>query len=200
MRIGVDVDGVLVNTAGFMHKYGRRFFRKAPVDPSGYTIEEIFDVSGLPVLLFGIRWFFPYYCRNYPPFPYADKVYKDLDRNGHKIYQITARKFTLSRSPLGKASLKLLKNWLRKNGFKYNKLILCDEKNVAEEKLRYCRQYHIQVMLDDNPETAEMLAKNNIRVLLYDAPYNKNIAHELITRVGNWKDIEKQLKIIEKTL
>jgi 5'(3')-deoxyribonucleotidase len=55
-------------------------------------------------------------------------------------------------------------------------------------------------MLDDNPETAEMLAKNNIRVLLYDAPYNKNIAHERITRVGNWKDIEKQLKIIEKTL
>ena len=200
MRIGIDIDGVLVNTAEFMHKYGQRFFRKAPVDPKGYNIEEIFDVSGLPVLLFGIRWFFPYYCRKYPPYPYADKVYKELNANGHIIYQITARKLTLSRSPIGKLSLKLLKNWLSKNGFRYHKLLLCDEKNVAKEKLRYCRRYRVQIMLEDNPATALLLAKNGIRVLLYDAPYNRDISGRDITRVNNWKDIKKLLKTFEKTL
>lgn len=194
MRIGIDVDGVLLNTEKFMLKYGSRFFRKEPVDQYGYTIEEIFGVSGIPVTLFGIRWFFPFYCRKYPPYSGAAKVYDELRRNGDSIYQITARKFAASKSPIGKMSFRFLKKWLRKNRFHYNKLIICDEKNVSAEKLGHCKNHNINVMIEDNPWTAALLAENGIRVLLYDAPYNRHVSAENITRVHNWNEIRCFLK------
>ena len=186
MRIGIDVDGVLLDTYGFMLHYGRKFFRKGPVNISGYSIEEIFGVSGLPVLMFGMRWFFPYYCRKYPPYKGASEVYSKLRKGGNAIYQITARKFALSRSPIGIYSYNSLKKWLRKNRFYYDKLILCDEKKAANEKLRHCRRYKISLMIEDNPETALTLAEHGITVILFDAPYNKNVVSERVIRVKNW--------------
>lgn len=35
-------------------------------------------------------------------------------------------------------------------------------------------------MVEDRPEVAEHLAKNGITVLLFDAPYNQKLNHELI--------------------
>lgn len=199
MRIGIDVDGVLVDTRGFMLHYGGKFFRKEPVDPSGYSIEEIFGVSGIPVLLFGLRWFFPYYCRKYPPYKGAARVYSELKKGGNTIFQITARKFALSRSLAGCYSRNMLKRWLKNNRFYYDKLIFCAEKNVAYEKLRYCKKYRINVMIEDNPETAAALAAHGITVLLFDAPYNQRVVSERIIRIKNWSEAENVLnKLIDK--
>ena len=44
-------------------------------------------------------------------------------------------------------------------------------------------------MIDDNPEVALFLAKNGVKVLLFDAPYNQNVIHPDITRVLDWKEI-----------
>ena len=191
MRIGIDVDGVLLDTRHFMLKYGSRFFRKKPVNPDAYTVEEIFGVSGLPVLLFGMRWFLPYYCRSYPPYPDAAGVYRRLKRGGHSIYQITARKFAMSDSPLGRYSRRALTNWLHRNGFCCDKLLLCDEKHAAAEKLKYCRQYHVSVMIEDHPVTAKLLAEHGICVLLFDQPYNRGISAENLIRVKNWRGAEQ---------
>lgn len=199
MRIGVDVDGVLVDTRGFMLHYGRKFFGKEPVDPSGYSIEEIFGVSGITVILFGLRWFFPYYCRKYPPYKGAARVYSELRKGGNAVFQITARKFALSRSIIGWYSRCALKRWLKKNRLHYDKLIFCDEKKVAYEKLRYCKKFRIKIMIEDNPETAAALAAHGITVLLFDAPYNQNVASERIIRVKNWSEAENALnKLMDK--
>ena len=200
MRVGIDVDGVLLDTRRFMLKYGQRFFRRIPVDPAGYTIEEMFGVSGSQVLLFGMRWFLPYYCRNYPPFPGAAEVYRELKNDGDMICQITARKFVLQHSPLGLYSCTALKNWLKKNHFCYDRLLLCDEKQAAQEKLIYCRQCGIDVMLEDNPVTAEVLAGNGIIVLLFDEPYNRNVISKKIIRVRNWDEAGRCLRMIRNKL
>ena len=197
MRIGIDVDGVLIHTRQFMLQYGTKFFRRPPVNPDAYTIEEMYGISGAPVLLFGIRWFFPYYCRNYPSVPDAAAVYHKLKRGGHTIYQITARKFALSRSPVGLYSFSALKQWLAKNHFCYDRLLLCDEKHAADEKLRYCQQYRIDIMLEDNPATAEKLAQHGFRVLLFDAPYNRTSSAENLIRVKNWREAWKHLNAFQ---
>ncbi len=194
MRVGIDVDGVLIHTRRFLLRYGSRFFRRKPLHPGAYTIEEMYGVSGIPVLLFGLRWFFPYYCRKYPPNPGAADVYRELKRSGHTIYQITARKFARSHSPVGRYSYHALTNWLRKNGFCYDKLLLVDEKNAAQEKLRYCQKYRVDIMIEDNPVTAETLTKHGIRVLLFDAPYNRGISADNLIRVQNWSDAGAYLR------
>lgn len=194
MNIGIDVDGVLLDTRQFMLEYGKRFFRREPVDPAGYTIEEMFGVSGVPVLLFGMRWFLPYYCRKYPPSPGAAEVYRELKDSGNMIWQITARKFALNPSPLGRYSHRALEGWLSRNGFCYDRLLLVDEKRAAQEKLGCCRKHGIDIMIEDNPDTALALAGNGIKVLLFDAPYNREAESENIVRVHNWDEAGRYLR------
>lgn len=145
-----------------------------------------------------MRWFLPYYCRSYPPYPDAAGVYRRLKREGHSICQITARKFARSDSPLGRYSRRALTNWLRNNGFCCDKLLFCDEKRVADEKLRYCQKYHISVMIEDHPVTAKTLAEHGTRVLLFDQPYNRGISAENLLRVKNWREADRALNALTK--
>ena len=94
----------------------------------------------------------------------------------------------------GAMSSNALTNWLRKNGFCYDKLLLVDEKNAAQEKLRYCQKYRVDIMIEDNPVTAETLTKHGIRVLLFDAPYNRGISADNLIRVQNWSDAGAYLR------
>lgn len=198
MNIGVDVDGVLLNTPEFMRKYGERFFRRAPANPDAYDVEDMFHASKRQAFFFRMRWFFPYYCRKYPPYPQADKVYDSLLKNGHKIYQITSRREITSRTLMGYLSRRFLNNWLQKNGFYPHDLFYCDEESVVWYELMHCLENQVDVVIDDNPVTAGVLASNGIQVLLYDAPYNQNLEGDRITRVKNWNDIREILCKEEK--
>ena len=193
MNIGVDVDGVLLNTPEFMRKYGERYFKRPPADPDAYEMEDMFRVSHKQVFFFGLRWFLPYYCRKYPPYPQAGSTYGELIREGNKIFQITSRKATMDHNLIGYLSRRFLNHWLRDNGFFHDKLFYCHEEGVSWQKLMHCLENNVDVMIDDNPVTANVLANNGIRVLLYDAPYNQSIEGDHITRVKNWNEIREIL-------
>ena len=197
MNIGVDVDGVLLDTPAFLREYGTKFFHKAPVHSDACGIKEMYEVGKLRVFFFGLRWFLPFYCRKYPPYPGAAQVYEDLRREGHDIYQITARSAATSRHLLGYLSRKLLIQWLQINHFFYHVLILCDESDASMQKLDHCLENNVDVMIDDNPTTAQLLADHGIQVLLYDAPYNQTLQGEGITRVKNWNEIENIINRME---
>lgn len=62
----------------------------------------------------------------------------------------------------------------------------------------HCLENQVDVVIDDNPVTAGVLASNGIRVLLYDAPYNQNLEGDRITRVRDWNDIREILCKEEK--
>jgi len=193
MNIGVDVDGVLLNTPEFMRKYGERYFKRPPADPDAYDMEDMFRVSHKQVFFFGLRWFLPYYCRKYPPYPQAGYTYDKLIKEGNKIIQITSRKATTAHTLIGFFSRRFLNRWLRDNGFFHDKLICCEEEGVSYQKLMHCQENNVDVMIDDNPITANVLADHGIKVLLYDAPYNQYLEGDGITRVRNWSDIRKIL-------
>ncbi len=197
MNIGVDVDGVLLDTPSFLQEYGRRFFHRAPVRVDACGIREMYGVNDLQVFFFGLRWFLPFYCRKYPPYPEAAQVYEDLRKEGHDIYQITARSAATSKHFLGYLSRKFLIQWLQINHFFYHVLILCDEADAPMQKLDHCLENNVDVMIDDNPTTAQLLADHGIQVLLYDAPYNQTLQGEGITRVKNWNEIENIINRME---
>ena len=198
MNIGVDVDGVLLNTPEFMREYGERYFKRPPADPDAYDMEDMFRVSHKQVFFFGLRWFLPYYCRKYPPYPHAGSTYDELIKEGNKIFQITSRKATTDHTLIGYFSRRFLNQWLRNNGFFHDKLFYCHEEGVSWQKLMHCQENDVEVMIDDNPITANVLAGHGIRVLLYDAPYNQYIEGDGITRVKNWNEIREILCKEEK--
>ena len=45
MIIGVDADGVLTDMQLFNYTYGQLFFNKEIINPSAYSVREIFEVS-----------------------------------------------------------------------------------------------------------------------------------------------------------
>lgn len=188
MVIATDADGVLTDMSGFNYIYGEKFFGHKPVDLSGYTTAEIFGENKIREFLFGLRYFYDYCCR-LEPRENASEVCRKLCSQGHSLYVITARKFSAMNNPPGSLSRNLFRKWTEKNGLIFGDIFFCSEKNTPLWKLEYCRQISADIMIDDKPDIALYLAENGVKVLLFDAPYNKTVEHENITRVCSWDEI-----------
>lgn len=188
MVIATDADGVLTDMSGFNYIYGEKFFGHEPVDPAGYTTAEIFGESKAREFLFGLRHFYDYCCR-LEPRENASAVCGKLCSQGNSLYVITARKFSTMKNPLGGLSRNMFRKWTEKNGFLFGDIFFCSEKNTPSRKLEYCRRISADIMIDDKPDIALYLAENGVKVLLFDAPYNKQVKHENITRVHSWDEI-----------
>lgn len=190
MVIGIDADGVLTDMAGFNFKYGEKFFGHGPVDPTGYKTRDIFGESKAREFFFGLRYFYEYCCR-LAPRENAAEVCRSFDSAGHELYVITARKFSAMKSPLGSLSRKMFRSWILKNQLPIRDIMFCPEVNTPMQKLEYCRSISADIMIEDNSETAFYLAENGMKVLLFDAPYNRGTVHENITRVKSWGEISE---------
>lgn len=196
MKIGVDCDGVLTDMSGYICQYGEAFFRRKPVNPAGYGARDIFGCSAKENLRFGLRYF-PLYCRKWPPRPGAVEALGRLRAQGHRLYEITARMFVTKKSPLGWYSRRMFHTWIREHGFQFEDIYFCSEERSPEDKLAGCRQYGVDLMIDDKPEVALYLADNGMQVLLFDAPYNQETAHENLIRVYDWKDVERVIAALD---
>ncbi len=197
MIIGVDADGVLTDMQEFNYRCGREYFKKEIVNPEGYSVKEIFGVGMLAELFYGLRYF-PLYCKSYPPRENAMEVLCKLKEEGYFLHEITARKFVTQKSPLGKSSKRWFLNWCKENGFKFDSITFCSEKNGPQEKYEACKKQGVEVMVDDRPEIVLYLAERGIPVLMMDAPYNQKVQHDNVTRVHGWDDVYDTLHEVNK--
>lgn len=197
MKIGIDADGVLTDMTAFNIKYGERFFKRPPINTAGYSAETIFGCAAKDELRFGLRYFFTY-CKKWAPRDGCSSIIAKLNADGYELYEITARKFVTSKSPLGWYVRRLFKKWLKTYNLHFKEIFYCSESNSPADKLEGCRQFKVDVMIDDKPEVVYFLAKQGIRVLLFDAPYNRNVSGENIIRVMDWNDV--YLKIREMNI
>lgn len=188
MVIGTDADGVLTDMSGFNYINGEKFFGHAPVNEAGYTTAEIFGETKGREFLFGLRYFCDY-CLRLEPRENSASVCKKLSSDGDSVYVITARKFSTMHNPLGSLSRKMFRSWTEKNGFMFRDIFYCSEKNTPPQKLEYCKKISADIMIDDKPDIALHLAENGMTVLLFDAPYNRDVKHGNIVRVSSWQEI-----------
>ena len=198
--IGVDADGVLTDMSAWNIREGKKFFKKDPVNPNGYSPRDIFGVSKKEEFVFGF-FNLDNYCSKEPPRDGAREVLNNLKNEGHELHEITARKFATYNNALGSHYRKLFKNWLNKHipGV-FKSIQYCSETDSPTDKLIACSKLGVNVMIEDKPEVALHLANNDIKVLLVDAPYNQDLEHQNMIRVHNWHEIYEQIKIIEENL
>lgn len=198
MIIGVDCDGVLTDMSAYIYEYGEKYFKRKPSNLDGYSTAEIFDCSDKDEFRFGLRYFFTY-CKKWPPRNGAAEIISKLNKDGHELYEITARKFVTMKNPLGWYSRLLYEQWLKKYGFEFKDIFYCSESNAPADKLIGCRKYSVDLMIDDKPEVALRLADNDVKVLLFDTRYNQNVNHSNIIRVYDWNDVyEKIVEIVKE--
>lgn len=80
-----------------------------------------------------------------------------------------------------------VKDWLKLNDVKYNNLIYTSEK----AKLDY------DIFIDDSPDEALKISKNERLCFLYDQPWNSNIRGRKIARVRNLVEATELVKTVE---
>ncbi len=192
MKIGIDTDGVLTDMTTFLSSKGQQRLNREPVEPHAYRMDRMFRATRREKLRYGMGIFIDY-CKNCPPRDGAQRVVDQLNRDGHELYEITARKFATRKNPLGRYSKKMLLSWYEKHGFEFDKIFFCKERKACMDKARVCRDNGVQIMIEDRPDIAVNLADSGIPVLLFDAPYNHDTHGDLITRVHSWDEVYEQV-------
>ncbi|MFV0250085.1 MAG: 1-acyl-sn-glycerol-3-phosphate acyltransferase [Bacilli bacterium] len=194
--VGCDADGILTNLSSHNIREGKKVFKREPICPEKYSLEEQFDISNIPKFILYSKAFKIYinYCKNEEPREFAPEVINELTDEGLDFHSITARKFATSNSKLGKLARKWFKEWLKKYNINFSSFQFCSEERSPEEKLLACKKLNVDVMIEDKPDVALFLTKNGIKVIMIDAPYNLNTNHENIRHVSDWIQVKTILK------
>lgn len=109
------------------------------------------------------------------------EVLKNLRKDGHKIYIVTARDSEFHNDPY-----ELSKTWLDKNNIEYDKLIV-----DARDKAKACKEQNVDLFIDDKLSNCQGVSNEGIttiRITNYTDP------HQNIINKKNWKEIYEYIK------
>ena len=190
LKIGVDIDGVLIEHAkNYLNYHNQRFSTNFVFDDLtdflfwknlNLTKEEIqplfedFDKENKPIFLEDSR----------------DSLVKLA--NFHELFVLTARPIKIKES-----TIKILKKEFGEIFREFN--FSGEVHGNSKSKDKICLEGGIGILLEDSPEISKKCANQGIKVILFDNPWNKNLEfHENIFRVKNWTEaIEKIEEIIK---
>ena len=178
MKIGFDIDGCINNFSEDLIELLKNEYNIENISDSTYNMLESLNI----ITIEEHRAFYKkhqQYFESRLPKENAQKVINLLGYN-NDVFIITARNYD---------EAIWTERWLNKCGIKYNELIF-----NAENKVGACKWKKIDIMVEDNPINALALAKEGIKVLLFDCNYNKDVEHENIIRCYNWNEIFKYIK------
>lgn len=111
----------------------------------------------------------------------AKQVINKLHSEGHKIVIITSRSKDHCKDPY-----EVSKTWLNKKGVNFDKLIV-----GSLQKEKECLENNIDVFIDDHVGFCEGVSKTNIKVFMFNSPYNQN--ETKYKRVYSWNEIYSEI-------
>lgn len=196
MKIGIDIDGVLVDMAGFHLDYGSKYFlnnyQTGISNPNGYEIMDIFAVSEEKDNEFWAAAIYDYGVA-YKARLFASEIIKKLKAEGHEIIIMTARGGLNQPCTLEHAKMhELIKNWLRENDIIYDQLYFTEE-----DKASMCQKLGINVMIEDKVKNVTEISEL-IPVICFNAPYNNHLSGHNIYRAYSWYDVYSKIKHLIK--
>lgn len=179
MRIGIDIDDTITDTWPYMVPIYSRVFN-IPIEELSNSLPYYNSVKKLNLTVdeyFKIMQ--PYYEKNALNIPIkkdAKEVINTLKKEGHKIIFITARG-KMYREPAS-----ITETYLEKNGIMYDKLII-----NATDKATICKNENIDLFIDDSYKHCLSVSSVGIKVLMYNANYNKNIKE--FNHIASWNEV-----------
>ena len=173
--IGVDLDGVIGNflerfSQIAFSKYGTRLeINRLPC----YWIEKCTSLSEKQVLeILSSQKLY----KSISPFPFARTSLNTLHKSGCQIHIVTDRPTDF---------YKITNNWLRRNGFVWDRLVLVK----AKDKSSYAYKNNITCFVEDRYDTAISLANSCKEVYLFDRSYNQGELPQNVKRVSSWSEL-----------
>ena len=190
MVIAIDLDGVVFDSEEYFRTYAHLYDIK-------HVKNGLFDKQSMDMKL-RHGWdsditddFFEKYTEeildNAPLKPGAKYVLDELKKQGHKLICITLRGYY--RQCEKDVTVKRVKE----ENLPFDK-ILYSQKN----KLISCQTENVDLIIDDNPNTIELLSTNNIKCLHFRGMGLKKVENQNVTEVQNWAQIYEYIQKIQE--
>ncbi len=180
--IGIDVDAVLADSdpifiKGLSALTGRELVRR--VD-SPFKYEDAFGISDDLMETFWKDFTDNEKWLDIPVISGAVETVEML-RMDHRIFIVSARPPSVTEQTM---------KWLEKNSLHFDEIVLTDFRDKYEAVSHIG---NLEFFIEDNPDFAIRFAQNNVKVILFDYSWNRELKGKNIFRVGGWKDAQKIL-------
>ena len=206
MRIGVDLDDVMAICAvPYLKRFAQEYQVELPdVNEIGWHLLREMDqhVSAQERDRFRTRLYDGTFFSQLDIYEDCPVVLERLVQQGHEIFFITAR---------AERRRMITETWLReKRILDYAKAVHLkpfgefrpdyprgryDAEGSAAYKTRLAEELRLDVFCEDDVVIAQTLAEADVRVLLFDHPWNREVTHERITRVRGWAEVATLLGV-----
>lgn len=195
MVYGIDVDGVLTDIWLYQMNKAIPYFKKHNIElkhEKEYDIKDIFECTDKQREKFWSIYIWEY-CLRLKMTDGAAETVRILKQKGNQIYIITGRAHTKEKGVVGFVFRKMLKYWLWKNKFVYDKIFYVTEEGSSEEKYNICIQENIDVLVDDKP-TNLLPLKDKLKIVCFPAKWNED-NHDLDKyRIKCFEDLLNEYK------
>lgn len=200
MRLGVDLDDVIaVCAVPYLRRFAQEYGVALPDEKEiGWHLLREMDVR-VPAEerdRFRTRLYDGTFFSELDIYEDCPTVLERLVQRGHEIYFITAR---------NEQRRMVTETWLREKGILDHARAVhlkpygefrpdyprgrYDPESSATYKLRLAQDLRLEAFCEDDVVIARTLAENGVRVLLFDQPWNRQLAHQRITRVSGWSEV-----------
>ena len=200
MRIGVDLDDVIAICAvPYLRRFAQEYKVELPDEKEiGWHLLRDMDkhVSAEERDRFRIKLYDGTFFSQLDIYQECPAVLERLVQRGDEIFFITART---------ERRRMVTETWLReKRILDYAKAVHLkpygdfrpdqprgryDAEGSAAYKMRLALELGLDLFCEDDTVIAKTLADAGVRVLLFDHPWNRDVSHERITRVGGWSEV-----------
>lgn len=186
MRIGIDIDDTICDTWEFLIPHLSEYF-KIDIDKLKNVQDAYYKACNVTLDEYCkfAKQYYPQFVMEYKPKKNVKEVIEKLKNAGHEIIFITARSTKGFDDPY-KVSLEYLNN----HEIYFDKLIV----NV-NDKSKECLEEDIDIFIDDSIDNCKEIADKGIKVLLFDASFNKNCS--LFKRVLNWNQVYEEIEKVK---
>ena len=191
MKIGIDIDNTITTTIPLLKQfcviYNHEVVkRNLELHDDGFATYNFFDWTREEDMDF-CKKHLEEVITNVKVKKDAGEVIKKLRREGNYICIITARKKPQLNDPY-----LLTKNYLDKNGIEYDQLLV-----GCEDKLSYCLDNCIDIMIDDEPQNITSISKK-IPVIALEGIHNIKCKGPNIIKVDDWNEVYEKIQHIKE--
>ena len=191
MKIAIDIDEVVIE---FVESYMEFVRSKGYRDVSYESVfsYELWDILGITKELV-FELLAEYYESRYVEkrnLIEGAKVGVEFLRDNHDVVFITARP---------KYMIKETRDFIFEEfGILGDRIFFSgDVLGEGRSKDEICRGLGIGLIIEDSEADSLRYAKNGLKVLLLDKPWNRNIRHENIVRCFGWDDVLREVRRLD---
>ncbi len=192
MRIGVDIDDVLVDALPhFLAAFNAAFGTAVPLEEADWDLFRAFpDIPAVARRAFWRRLEDERFLFQRPVKPEAAEAVRRLRASGHDLFLVTGR-LPWHRAPT--------LQWLVSQGLgDVFADLLVKQPRLRREKHKQeaAAALRLDAFVEDERRTAEALLTLPLTVFLLDRPWNRGPAPPGLTRVRDWPEILSRLPIV----